>query len=200
MIFEHYTGFVSGILLLLLMPGPTNTLIMTAGATQPLRRMLPMQLAEVTGYSIAVSLLLVLEAALGDWRSVGAIGLKSIAVCIILWLAFHLWHKRRLAAADSSALISPKTIFFVTLFNPKSLIFAFAIFSPVQGITDWAIKEALFAAFVILCGWAWIGAGHLLASGRLRGSSFIPCLSAVALCLFALYLGSSVVAEAANLL
>lgn len=195
--FGHYAGLLSGVLLLLLMPGPTNTLIMTAGATQPLRRMLPMQLAEVTAYSIAVSLLLLLEAVLGNWRSLGAVTLKSIAIAIILLLAYRLWHRRKLAAADSGTLITPKAIFFVTLFNPKSLVFAFAIFTPIQTVSDWAVKQALFAGLVIVCGWAWIGAGHLLATGRLRGSSFIPALSAVALCCFALYLGSTVVADAA---
>jgi threonine/homoserine/homoserine lactone efflux protein len=193
----HYAVFLGGTLLLLLMPGPTNTLIMTAGATQPLRRMLPIQLAEVTAYSIAVSLLLLLETVLGNWRSLGAVGLKSIAIAIILVLAYRLWHRRKLAARDSGTLITPKTIFFVTLFNPKALVFAFAIFTPIASVSDWAVKEALFAALVIVCGWAWIGAGHLLGTGRLRGSSFIPTLSAAALCCFALYLGSSVVADAA---
>jgi threonine/homoserine/homoserine lactone efflux protein len=196
----HYAGFLSGVILLLLMPGPTNTLIMTAGATQPLRRMLPLQAAEVAAYAIAVSLLVLLEAALGDWRSVGAVTLKSVAVAIILFLAYRLWRSRSLAAADSGMLISPKTIFFVTLFNPKSLVFAFAIFAPLHGLPDLAAKEAMFAVLVIVCGWAWIGAGHLLATGRLRGSSFIPALSAVALCCFAVYLGSSVVAEAAAMM
>ena len=193
----QYAGFLSGVLLLLLMPGPTNTLIMTAGATQPLRRMLPIQFAEVMAYSLAVSLLLLLEAVLGNWRSIGAIGLKSIAIAIILLLAYRLWHRRRSAAADSGALISPKTIFFVTLFNPKSLVFAFAIFAPIENLSDWAVKQTLFVVLVIVCGWAWIGAGHLLATGRLRGSSLIPTLSAAALCFFALYLASSVVADAA---
>jgi threonine/homoserine/homoserine lactone efflux protein len=194
-----YAGFLTGILLLLLMPGPTNTLIMTAGTSQPLRRLLKLQMAEVAAYLIAVTLLLMLETALGNWRALGAIGLKSIAIGIVLFLAYRLWRHRRLAAAESGALISPRAIFLVTLFNPKSLVFAFALFSPVAGPADLATRLALFAILIVACGWVWIGAGQMLAHGRLARNGLIPALSAAALCAFALYLGSSVVAAAMTL-
>jgi threonine/homoserine/homoserine lactone efflux protein len=86
-------------------------------------------------------------------------------------------------------------IFWMTLFNPKALIFAFAIFPPVLGATDVLVKAVLFVILAVVAGIAWIFAGAMLSAGSI-GSNKIGKAAAVILCGFAVYLGMSVMADA----
>ncbi len=190
-----YSGFAAGVALLLAMPGPTNALLMAAGAERGLRRGLPLILVEVVAYALAITPLLIFSEMLGAWREIGGLALKTIAIGIVLLLAFRLW--QRAGKATEGAVISAKSIFWVTLFNPKSLVFAFVIFPPVTGATDASAKAGLFAVLALAAGSLWIAAGALLASGRMQRADLIGRLSAIVLCAFAVYLGMSVVSDAA---
>jgi threonine/homoserine/homoserine lactone efflux protein len=190
-----YPGFAAGVALLLAMPGPTNALLMAAGAERGLRRGLPLITVEIIAYGLAITPLLIFSEMLGAWREIGGLALKTIAIGIVLLLAFRLW--QRAGKAMEGAVISAKSIFWVTLFNPKSLVFAFVIFPPVTGMTDIGAKAGLFTLLALAAGSLWIAAGALLASGRMQRAELIGRLSAIALCAFAVYLGMSAVSDAA---
>ncbi|MBL0374741.1 hypothetical protein JJB09_22255 [Rhizobium sp. KVB221] len=189
-------AFIGGTGLLLILPGPTNALLMTAGAERGFRKALPLVVVELMAYAIAISPLLAFNELLGAWRAQGGMVLKSVALVLVLVLAWRLWRSR--PGAGNGPLVSGPQIFWITLFNPKSLIFAFAIFPPVTGATDLLGKIFIFAGLAILAAMAWIGMGMVLASKR-QGNipqAWLGRMAATVLCAFAIYLGISVVAEA----
>jgi threonine/homoserine/homoserine lactone efflux protein len=194
---QSYLGFAGAAALLLALPGPTNALLMAAGAAQSLRRTLPLLLAELAAYGLSIAPLLAFHEMLGAWRVVGGMALKGLAVAIILMLAYRLWVSRA-DAGGRGELVTRASIFWVTLFNPKGLIFAFAIFPPIGDTTDLAIKALLFVILTVLAGGVWIMAGAAILS-RARHRLGIGKVAAVVLCVFALYLGATVIADAATL-
>ena len=81
-------SFFFAVLLLLLVPGPTNTLLLTAGATQGLRRALPLLAAEALGYLVTIHLLLVLTGLV--IAQVAAIK-PAIQITCALYLLYLAW-------------------------------------------------------------------------------------------------------------
>lgn len=193
-IIHDYYGFFGAAALLLILPGPTNALLMTAGAEQRLRRNLPLLAAELVAYGLAITPLLIFNETLGAWRSIGGLAMKSIALAIVLLLAWRLW--RAVPREDGEGqLVTMSSVVWMTLFNPKALIFAFAIFPPILNATNIGIKAALFVLLAAVTGAAWISAGALLSVGK-SGSGWIGKVAALILCGFAIYLGMSMFAEA----
>lgn len=191
---DSYLAFIAAAGLLLILPGPTNALLMAAGAGHKLLRALPLIAAELVAYALAITPLLIFHEALGAWRAVGGLVLKSIAIAIILVIAYRLWRAGPNGAGEAR-LVTMTDIFSITLFNPKALIFAFAIFPPVLGATDVLVKAALFAILAAFAGTAWIVAGAMLSASSI-GSDRIGKAAALILCGFAIYLGTSMMADA----
>jgi len=193
-----YLAFAGAATLLLIVPGPTNALLLAAGAAQSIRQCLPLIAAEFVAYGLAITPLLVFHEALGAWRAVGGAVLKSLALAIILMIALRLWRARP-DGIDQPQLVRMQSVFWMTLFNPKALIFAFALFPPVTGVEDLSIKVALFAVLTVLAGMTWVVAGAILSAGSIR-SDRIGKAAAIILCFFAIYLTVSVVADAGVML
>lgn len=195
MFYQPYSGFIAAAMLLLILPGPTNALLMAAGTERGPKAALRLIGAEIIAYGLAITPLLVFSELLGAWRQVAGMTLKSVAIGIILLLAWRLW--RHAGKSAGRALVSAKSIFWVTLFNPKSLVFAFAIFPPVNGAGDLGIKVGLAALSAMACGFVWIIAGAVLAESGLRNGTLIGRLSTMILVGFAIYLGTSIATDAA---
>jgi threonine/homoserine/homoserine lactone efflux protein len=193
-----YLGFIAAVAVLLILPGPTNALLMTAGAERGVRRAIMLVGVEIIAYGLAITPLLIFSELLGTWRAIGSLTLKSIAIALILLLAYRMW-RRAGKSLDGDRLVSAKSVFWITLFNPKSLIFAFAIFPPVMGIEDILAKAIFFTLLAFVAGAAWIAAGNLIVSGGLRRIELIGRASAIVLCAFAIYLGTSIMADAAHI-
>jgi threonine/homoserine/homoserine lactone efflux protein len=170
--------FLLAVLTILGTPGPTNTLLATAGATAGLRSSLHLLLAELSGYLISIGLI---RAVLGPlfvavpWL---AVAIKIVVAAYLVWIAIEVWRKS--LSVQRGRAITFYRVFVTTLLNPKALIFALAIFphEPLIPMTH----LALFVGSVGLCGFAWIAAGRTLsaATGE-HGARIIPRVAAVAL-------------------
>src|SRR5215471_15611701 len=118
--------FVAAASVLLFMPGPTNTLLLTSGAAAGWRSSLPLVLAELSGYATAIALLVL---GVGPIiRAVPSLGaaFKVAAACWLLFMAATLWISGSLASQQREGL-EPKGVFLTTLMNPKALVFAFVV-------------------------------------------------------------------------
>lgn len=193
-IIQQHFAFISAAALLLTLPGPTNALLMTAGAAQPFRRNLPLLAAEIVAYGLAITPLLIFNETLGAWRSAGGLAMKCIALAIVLLLAWRLWRATPSVHGERH-LVAVSSVFWMTLFNPKALIFAFAIFPPILNAPDIGIKAALFTVLAVIAGAVWISAGVLL-SVRKLSPDWIGKAAAIILCGFAVYLGMAAFADA----
>lgn len=179
--------FITGLALLLVTPGPTNTLLMTAGASGRVSGA-GLLAAELAGYLAAVLTAgLLIRAGFTALPGVEA-ALKVVAACWLAWCAIKLWHSGG-TRAGAGAQITPRMVGLATLMNPKGLIIAFGLMP-----AGWSTSLPLAAPplltlglMVPLMGGAWFLGGGLLATGKRQAllRDWLPRGSALALGLFA---------------
>ena len=112
--------FSAGVLLLT--PGPTNTLLLFAGATAGFLKAQKLVLAEVAGYFIAINVWGFMIAILTSRLPSVVTIVKFFCVIYIYWLAMKIWHLQQKEVHE--AVIEIKDVFLATLFNPKAFVTA----------------------------------------------------------------------------
>jgi threonine/homoserine/homoserine lactone efflux protein len=165
---EDSIAFAVSAIALLIVPGPTNSLITASGGTSGFLRTVCLLPAELCGYMIAI-----IGWGLGLAAVVrifpGAIILaKLVAGAILVMSARRLWvlgdH------SDERKHIGLPEVFLVTMSNPKALIFALSIVPHLkEGNLNSALPYLVLLGVLILListGWSAIGAGL----GRVLGS------------------------------
>jgi threonine/homoserine/homoserine lactone efflux protein len=155
--------------LLLMMPGPTNTLLLSSGLQVGVRKTLPLVAGEALGYVTAISLwgffLLTFVAADAPWI---LHAVKLLCSAYILWLAVRMWMQTRLIDENSGGPVSMKEIFLVTVMNPKALLFASTLFplEAFQSAEFFFYTVAVFLMFLGPIAIAWSCLGWILKSRR----------------------------------
>lgn len=160
--------FVGLILTILFTPGPTNTLLATVGIQLGVRDALKFIPSEVVGYIIAINVwgfLIVTISQSFPW--IPAI-LKLMSACYIVYMAVKLWLNTSQGLDQHS--ITRQSLFIATLFNPKALLFASAIFPSIVWVNATAYVEhmATFLVLIIPIAFLWIVFGHVLISNRIE--------------------------------
>jgi threonine/homoserine/homoserine lactone efflux protein len=170
--------FLLAVLTILGTPGPTNTLLATAGAAAGLRPSLHLLFAELSGYLISIGLIRAVLGPIFAAAPMIAIALKIVVAIYLVWVAIEVW--RKTLSVEQGRAVTFQRVFIATLLNPKALIFALAIF-PREPLIPTA-HLAIFVVSVGLCGFSWIAAGRTLgaATGE-HGARIIPRVAAVAL-------------------
>ncbi|WP_245422692.1 hypothetical protein [Rhizobium sp. AG855] len=155
-------AFALAVLLLLLTPGPTNTLLAVAGATRGLKASLPLVGAELAGYLATISTLVFVAAPLLAGQPTAALVIKLLSTVWVLLLAIRLWSNPP-TAADPGA-VNALGVFATTVLNPKGLIIGLALIPPAvagtpDGLTAPLPYLGLFSALVMLVALSWITLG-----------------------------------------
>jgi threonine/homoserine/homoserine lactone efflux protein len=180
------TLFVLTVLLILGTPGPTNTLLATAGGTMGFRRALPLVPAEACGYLISIlSVGLALGPVIASMPAV-AIGLRLAVGVYLAGLAVKLW--RRGAVDLSVAPVTPRQVFVTTLLNPKALVFALGVIP--FGTAVWWPYLLGFVGLLAGVALSWIALGAALgrAAGAVGRAGLVPRLGAAVVGAFAVVL------------
>lgn len=187
--------FALAVLALLATPGPTNTLLAAAGASEGVRRSLRLVPAELAGYLISISLLLFLAGPAVAASPALASGLKLAAGTWLAFSAFRLWREAGDGFAATPKPVGFSRVFVTTLVNPKALVFALVLIPPgtLAEVAPWL---TLFAGLVALVGSGWVVVGGLIArsGGRLVTPRRISRTAALVLAGFATLLAGSAVA------
>ncbi|MGJ4926725.1 LysE family translocator [Bradyrhizobium sp. HKCCYLS2038] len=156
--------FVLSAAALLATPGPTNTLLATAGAGRGARASLSLLLAELSGYLLAIATLrLVLGPVLAAAPLFGQ-ALRFAVVLYLLQLAVALWRN----GSDHAGEVAPVTfqrVLVTTLLNPKAIIFAFTLLPPAELAADLRPFVLALACSTIVIGGGWIVLGATLRRG-----------------------------------
>lgn len=164
--------FVLSVVALLAVPGPTNTLLATAGGLGGVRRAIALIPAEVAGYLLAIGLItVVLRPVLVAWPQ-GAASLRAIGGVVLVLLAVRLWRRgtvERPGDGPGAPSIRAWHVFVTTLLNPKAAVFALGIIPHLGGP---APRLALpyvvaFVALLVAIASCWATLGALL-HGRER--------------------------------
>lgn len=155
------------LLILLLTPGPTNTLLALAGAERGALRALRFIPAEVAAY-----ILTTVPLAMAGTELLAAVpGLRSVitfaAATWVAWLALKLWRLPNGVPGKAPTQIKGWTVFTTTLLNPKALIIGLVLLPAESGL---AVRVALFMGliFAVATVWAVIGSAIMQGSNATR--------------------------------
>lgn len=151
-----------GMATLLATPGPTNTLLLAAGARRGVRASLGLVVAELGAYLVAVT----------GWTAIGRpwiaqfpdalLAFKLAAAAYLLWCAVRFWRPGAADGPERDGFTAGRVVR-VTLLNPKALILAFVL------LADRALLPGLglFVVVAVPIALAWLFAGERL--GRAAG-------------------------------
>ncbi len=156
------TELTLAVLALLLTPGPTNSLMLLAGAERGLAAALRLIPAELAGYLMTVvPLTLIGQRVLATWPGLAL----AVALAAAVWvavLAVRLW---RLPAVAAHSSVSAGALFLTTALNPKALIFGLVLLPSPDRLAG---NVTLFAALVVAVAILWAGLGAALRGQGLR--------------------------------
>lgn len=161
--------FLLAVLTLLATPGPTNTLLATAGASAGMRASLHLLLAELLGYAVAIA---VIWAVLGPvTQTIPELGtaLKLVVGAYVAWLAIKLWMQPVRSAAPLR--IDFRMVLVTTLLNPKAFVFALGVLP--TGHPQLLAYAVAFGACVLVAGGSWIALGSALRAASGSGRSWL---------------------------
>ncbi|RQT07340.1 LysE family translocator [Burkholderia contaminans] len=182
--------------IVLLVPGPTNTLLLSAGLKLNLRGACRLVAAEASGYVIAITVWGFFLWSLATQYPWIVSVVKLISATFIFYLAVKMWFK----GADFDTTDAPplgfRGLFLATLMNPKALLFSSAIFpeAAFRSLEIFLTSTGVFLITLIPIGLLWSRLGRLLVMNRTEGrlASIVLRCSSLVLLTFAATLASSV--------
>lgn len=164
--------FVLAMIAVLLIPGPTNALLASAAHHQGIAKTASFIPAEWLGYLYGISFwALFIHLGQPIWPALMPI-LHLASALYVIWLAFNLWKSSHLQRhSQNHKSIRPKQVFFSTLKNPKSLLFAAGIF-PLEtwdSLENTVMVMAVFSLVLFPVAWFWMVFGRALLAGHIKG-------------------------------
>ncbi len=152
------------IFVLLVTPGPTNTLVAMGGAEQGWTRAVRLIPAELGTYLAVTVPLAVLGARVLDAAPMAKTAITLVAALWVLWLALSMWRVPSTRAGDLT--VTPRRVAITTMLNPKALIFGLVLL-PAPGAGALLANLALFSGQVVGVAMMWAAFGaSLRGSGR----------------------------------
>ncbi|WP_089164731.1 LysE family translocator [Caballeronia sordidicola] len=158
-----------GSVVVLVMPGPTNTLLATAGLRSGIRDSAHLTGAEFAGYLVSISgwgYFLSHAASSLTWLPT----LLRIASALYLaYLSVRMWLTANSFPSTAQGTIGLRVLFTATLLNPKAILFAGTIFpvAAFESLAGYVEAMAIFTSLLVPIGLAWIAFGAELGRGRL---------------------------------
>ncbi|RMP05262.1 Threonine transporter RhtB [Pseudomonas syringae pv. persicae] len=150
-------------LTLLLVPGPTNSLLLQSGVNRGLGMYsLKLIAAEWTAYLIQITAWGMSIDALANYGWV-VIMTKILAVAFLFYISLKLWFSTHQDTDGKPAVISISALFLATLNNPKGLFFAtfIAPAGTFLQFESYVSFMTVFSLVVLPVGIAWVGLGAL---------------------------------------
>jgi threonine/homoserine/homoserine lactone efflux protein len=125
---------------ILLTPGPTNTLLALSGSQVGFVRSLKLFPAELSGYLLAAAI----------W---------------VMYLAAKLWLHSAIAIEQST--VSTRRVFVTTLLNPKALLFGLVLLPPSNDVL-FLPRLAIFGLSILGAASLWATAGKAIVNGTVE--------------------------------
>jgi threonine/homoserine/homoserine lactone efflux protein len=157
------------LMVLLLTPGPTNTLMLMAGAERGWARSLWLIPVEVVAYLAVIVPLALLAQGLAEQMWVLRPVVAVLAGLWVLYLAFRMWRTEPIAGQQAT--VTRGRLALTTFLNPKGLIMGLVLL-PAAGATGAAFAVLVVAIVVVAAFWAGLG-GAMPGAGA---GSAIPVL------------------------
>jgi len=163
--------------LVLVVPGPTNTLLLSSGLKVGVRRTSPLIAAEALGYVTSIALWGFFLSALSTSRPWLPVVVKLLSSGYILYLAVKIWRQSGALQHVAAGPVSLRDMFITTVMNPKALLFASTLF-PLAAFQSAAYFGQTIAVFLVVLvpiaiGWSYLG---MLLTARRAWASHTPTL------------------------
>ncbi len=149
-------AFTLALALLLLTPGPTNTLLAVAGASKGFRRSWPLMGAELAGYLTTILPLVTFAGPFLEGQPAIANAVKLCSAAWVLSLAIRLWTAPAPSAADTC--VKGRCVYWTTVMNPKALIIGLALI-PAGGMSASMPYLAVLCITVVVVASLWLALG-----------------------------------------
>lgn len=150
---------MSALGLLLLMPGPTNTLLLRSGVLSGFKRAWTLSLLECLAYLLQISFWGYLLSHMGASAPWCLKVMQFVSICYLAKTSYCLWREPTAGLpAIPGVRVSRRQFFLLTLINPKGLLVV-SFIVPVQTFADTALYGQFvmqFTAVVIPVGCAWV--------------------------------------------
>ena len=156
----HYVAIA--MLTVLLVPGPTNSLLLQSGVSRGLGGYsLKLILAEWLAYLIQISAWgLSIDVLTANYAWV-VVATKILAVAFLFYIALNLWFSVQADASRKPSAISVSALFLATLTNPKGLFFA-SFVAPAGTflqVENYLSFMGIFSLVIFPVGIVWVGLG-----------------------------------------
>ncbi len=182
-----FSAFLLATALLLLTPGPTNTLLAVAGAERGFAQGFRLVRYELVAYLCVAVPLALASSSLVEMAPHFREVVSFAASAWVAVLAIRLWPQSPGAGAEP-ARVTGRTVFFTTLLNPKAVIIGLVLLP--SGGNLWE-RSAAFAILIIAVAAVWSGAGRILTARADNGPRIARRVASLALALLSVALLTS---------
>ncbi|WP_248731204.1 threonine transporter RhtB [Pseudomonas sp. MWU13-2517] len=151
-------GTVSALVLLLVVPGPTNTLLLRAGVLFGFAASWRLAYIECVAYLLQVSVWGGALLYLSTWSPWAIKATQLAAACYLLFLSCTLWQRKNSVVGPSPDRFSGRSFFLLTVMNPKGLLIV-SFIAPMDAfvtLQGYAAFMSTLALVIIPVGSAWI--------------------------------------------
>jgi threonine/homoserine/homoserine lactone efflux protein len=158
-------SFIAASILVLLTPGPTNTVLAACGATLGFRRAAILPLAEAIGYVIALSFFV----AFAEMLRGSHVTLAIVRLAAAAWLIYSSYRLWRMPFEPDPAVSDAafRRVLLTTIVNPKAMLVGTILIPPGTGVAALA-WIGTYAALSTAAGLGWVTLGGLLPQGIKR--------------------------------
>ncbi|AZF23248.1 MULTISPECIES: LysE family translocator [unclassified Pseudomonas] len=149
---------LSALLLLLIIPGPTNTLLFRAGVLYGFSVSQRLAFIESLAYLIQVSLWGFTLLYLSAYSPLTVKIVQFSAACYLLYISYKLWQRENSITNTAKDRFSGPYFFLLTLMNPKGLL-TVSFIAPIHTFTELESYVEFMAALLLVTisvGSAWI--------------------------------------------
>lgn len=157
-----YPAYILTVFILLLSPGPTNTLMGLASARNSFCLVPKLLPAELLGYLTMILPLTWLGGELISLWPESALVLKAAAAIWVMYLAMKLWVAVSEDGLDRS--VTARRVFVTTTLNPKAVVFGLVLL-PQPNAPDFLMKLVIFLGLASFAAVIWGGFGRLAQIG-----------------------------------
>ncbi len=178
----HLLPFAAGVFTLLILPGPTNTVLAMASQGLTFGRAAALLVTVLTAYLAIVVPASALAGSFFRDHPLVSQGVKLLSATWVLYLALRLWS----IGSSQVEAVSPRQLAVTTLLNPKALIIAVTMVPPTAEVPA-TESIAILASVVLAVSSIWLSIGRVMLGREKRmppfarrcGSATLVAFSAV---------------------
>jgi threonine/homoserine/homoserine lactone efflux protein len=180
-------AFSFALFALLILPGPTNTVLVMSAQGLKLQRALALLATVAVAYmTIVVPVFVLAGPLLHDHATVGK-GVKLLSAAWVLYLAARLWSA---GPEPTGSSISLAALFVTTVLNPKAIVIGLTLIPSADSLPP-VVSISTLAFIVLATSTIWLTAGHLILCQGPRAQMLAQRFGSAVLLIFSIALTAS---------